>query len=649
LGTVPFKITVGELKEKVSVWTEPPEQPYFVDGQSPFYTWFPWDDFLQKRSEERFFLDPKQPTLAFDATSSYWWRFEYQGVKAACYASRQRAGVSFDGNSYYSFDQVANIVFPSTWVHTDLLVGVLEDDGGKPSPEWIDYAAERTGNLVEVLYNNSFAKITNPAILTAIAKRRYGLSETPTPEECDKAIERILKESKNRYYFTTYQDSSRYYLGNCDYFGENSDCRDTIVKHAIRAMGPACKEPLLRHFRASSDMNDYQVRPIGYMLGEYCFPELFEEIFCRYAMERQNFRNLMNYPDERLVPLLQTLLAPEVDFLPFFDGSGEDKRLKKVKALLAIENKLLEPTIRAYLAKTLPKINESEQLLDGYVATRTKFDGADREEIAQWIESLRIDGRYKSAALQELRYKPKTNETLGQHCFEGGGPLEQTLTETFLKEWIEKNPDRMLEDLIIELDPKRTDDAEEIKGLVIRSVIHRDKPEAKDIITMLWKKQENQGIILSCTLSYNYVPIIQKDASGTIIEQRIRLPGTYTNMNVSNYYFRDVLPQAQLPEYFVALFDELNDPKVCVNLPDLLSNVETPEAVALLTKWSQSESSLLKRRASESLEFLSLRMKLKTDRRRLFADLVSGKITPDDLLLPTKPFVWKEGKYVEKL
>ena len=661
LGTTPFDITVGELKKKVPVWNEPPEQKWFVNGDTPLYTWVPWDDFIRERLEERLFLDPKQSILPFDAKSSYWWRFEYQGINACCFAGRSYRMENFDKMTEYYLSSIAWVVYPSTWAHVDLLLGVLDDDNDKPSPEWIDYAANRTGNLAGILYDKNIGRIQNDAILTAIAKRRYGLSETPTAEECDKTIERILAEHKIHSYFTHFQLPMRHNMQNiqyfdvfCEHFGYSFDCRDVIVKHAIRAMGPACKEQLLRRFRTFSEGFDDSSGAILYMLGEYCFPEAFDEVFCHYARSHTGFRELMKYPDERLVPLLHTLLTPKVDFFWFFSGGSEYRDYEKVVALLAIENNLLEPTIRAFLAETLPQFTNHDVggLLQCYAETRKEFDGADNEEIAEWIESLRVAGQYKTEALRELRQPPEVVETLGQNIITNDGSPVYTLTEASLLAWIKKNPDRMIEDLLVELDPDLLDSAESLKWLVLGGVIRLNKPEAKEIISLLWKKPENRDEILvllhgiytpAPSVSYRLDELRQEQQ--TRLNQQIRLPGTYTNVNRLTF---DAVVSATLPEYFVALFDELDDPKTCVGLTSLLLSVETPDALALLTKWSESDSSWLKRHASESRELLSLRLKLKDERRRLFNDLVSGKITPDDLLLPTKPFIWDGKQYVEK-
>ncbi len=652
LGKAPMKISVGELKKKVPVWTTPPEQHWFLDGRTPLYTQIPWDDFIRERNDARIMLDPKKSTLTFDAKSSYWWRFEYRGTKACSFGTRHD-GSDYDKTSEYWFAGYSTPLFPSKWAYGDLLLGVLKDDGGKPSPEWIDHVAKYSDHLKGILYNQD-GKPLEENVLTAIAKRRYGLSETPTPEECEKAIDQILKENETGFYFSPYAlPGKQSYSSNV--FGGSSDCRDILVKHAIRAMGPACKEPLLRRFRNTEPTAERMrigfmySNAMTYMMGEYCFPEAFEDVVCRYATEREGFRNLMKYPDTRLVPLLETLLVPGVNPFPI-DNKGHEE-FRKSLALVVIENKMLEPMIRERLAELLPKCgyNNVADVLKPFAETRLKFDGANREELIDWIEGLHIEGRYKTDALRILRKLPDSEETLGQSIILES-PLTQKLTEASLKAWIEKNPDRMLEDLFVDMDPALTDDAEMLKPLLIEKVIRRNKSEAKEIIGLLWKNPDYRNEIIRTVQKICGTAefALEYDALGSPKVRRVRLPGTYVDMNLAEGDFKRIKPEKKLPEYFVALFDEPTDPKVCVGLPSLLADVETPEAVALLKKWSSSSSSLLKRRATESLDILSARMKLKEDRRKLFADLVAGKITPDDLLLPTKPFVWDGEKYVRK-
>ena len=81
-----------------------------------------------------------------------------------------------------------------------------------------------------------------------------------------------------------------------------------------------------------------------------------------------------------------------------------------------------------------------------------------------------------------------------------------------------------------------------------------------------------------------------------------------------------------------------------------LALCESPKAGEILEQWinEMRETPGPSLRAIERcLEIWQTRNTLRQMKMEVFQDLVAGRMSPDDLLLPQSPWVWKDGEYVQ--
>ena len=87
---------------------------------------------------------------------------------------------------------------------------------------------------------------------------------------------------------------------------------------------------------------------------------------------------------------------------------------------------------------------------------------------------------------------------------------------------------------------------------------------------------------------------------------------------------------------------EITEPSLRLLAVPVLSRIDTPEAVAILELWAAEPDAQLRTAAQEHLDEYQ-------KRGRQVAELISGKIKPDDLLPRQTPYVWNGEDYVPEL
>jgi hypothetical protein len=114
-----------------------------------------------------------------------------------------------------------------------------------------------------------------------------------------------------------------------------------------------------------------------------------------------------------------------------------------------------------------------------------------------------------------------------------------------------------------------------------------------------------------------------------------------------------------LPEYILDLYSspeqetEVDGKMVKVNMADrvsasaMLALCDSPRAEEILAKWASEATAAWKLRAERFLEVWRIRNALRAKKMEFFQDLVAGRMTADDLLLPQPSWVWKDGEYVQ--
>ncbi len=670
IGEVPMEIRVGELKAKVPVWTAPPEQRWYVGGDVPVYTWIPWDHFIRTRYDARGILGDAEEIRRFDARSEFWWSFRYKGSTAiGCKTNNDVNSMDFDRTSFEASGALS-LFFPTRYLLHDLLLAELRADskGRKewnPSPEWIDFTAHR-GQLVDQFFEQLAPGVREiksyDPLLNAVARKRHGLSQPATVEECERLLRDIVETEKtqSRSRFST---DHIYVYGldsnNTAIFGESYICSDAILGRAIRQMGDACREPLLRYCReefAKDDDYSPETHALLAVLKEYPFPEFFDEMVRFYAMQYKGFSTLTAFDDPRVVPLVATFLRQAPLFRDLSEGA-------KCQALLVVDNPLLEPLIRDYFARNLPEIRREENvsdLLQVFTINRLNPEKTpDRDELTRWIGKLRVKGTAKVAALEMLKTPPESDpDRIVLPIVNEDRELPWFSWQELVRRVKDAPADKEFSSIIAEL--LNDSDPEVVRMAIFQlAQTQRFLDEDADTEMVFRKICQEKGSWLNILVGmsnqfhlYSMETFTNHRNGRVTIQRAFQVPGSYVLVRQDNTYLSEQSPgttiHQRIPRYFTDFFAELEKPEERLMAAPLLVYVAGPEAAALLESWKETDHKRLRAAVLSAQESHAARDAIRLHHRELFEKLHENKITPDDILPAASVFVWEGNDYVKK-
>lgn len=670
LGTVPMTITVDELMKKVPHWKPPEQVRYLGKVNLPLYTWIPWDGFIPERQKERRNLDPKRNVRELDESCEFWWNFRNQGATSLGSVTFHSMRRRDDMQSTYRMPNIISFVYPAKYPLFEILLDALVENDYKPSDDWLDFVATH-GALLDDLFTDAGQPYHQhlEAVLDMIARRRYGLSDSPTTEECDRAIGRILEENRIKGFISTWKGKVWHSSVAKDFFGDSYYCRDKIVDRTIWQLGPNCEEPLIRRRRATefgeqaNAMRDREA--LTYLWGQHPFPGGFDESVCYYARHGRGFKELMSSSDPRLVPLLQTMLRDGR-----YDWEDTSKNVQlKCAALILVDNPMLEPTIRNYIAANTEVFRHREhvlhEILYDFVDCRIRrpeygWDSEARKNLLDWvINSFPLSGNSKrnfAELTNSISFSFPLETTVNED-----GP---TIIEAKFIDWYNKNPETSIGDFFAQkID---SDDANETQNALFalalkiirgRSPLNTERRQQvlryawKDALVRKWilKNLADPGFSWMVDTEGQHDSSVYYENSLSMNVPGLTLPLLFESregkIRLREFRYTDELRRKTLPSFFVPFLAELTESRECVPMVDLLKRVETPEAEVLLEQWSRSSDKRLAEKAEPALKTLQNRLEFQRNKRELYAKILSGVIGPDDLLIPDKPFSWGTKGY----
>lgn len=659
LGTVPMQISVGELLEKLPRWKPPEQARSLMEIQPPLYTWIPWDGFLPERQKERRYVDPNRDPRELDGSCEFWWCFRYKGAISLGQATG--LDVRNQGNTRLSFvtmPRYFSFIHPSKYPLFEILLTELEKSDYQPSNAWLDYVAGHGSSLDELFLRagQPYRQHLEP-VLDALARRRYGLSDTPTPEQCERAVATILEENRDENYFSTWEHGKAWRshtAKNC--FGDSYFCRNEIADRAIRQLGPNCKESLVRKRKTSEFGQSHAAvrdrEALTCLWGRYPFSDCFEESVRYYARHGEGFEELMAFDDPRLAPLLQTMLRDRSREL--LDRS-ENIRLK-CAALIFIDNPILEPLVRDTISGNVKVFRYQQEelyhLLYDFIQARVRRpeyakDTKARNDLVDWVKSFSLSGDYKRNLIHEAAGE-SWRSTPVYHESESIPPV----TTTELTAWSEARPGESIKDFLVKKLEKEGEHAlPSLLYVLSREIMYGrsglEEGLERQILRLAWDDESVRKRLLKAIADFHstwtvdpkkahvygvgYSNSFSRDVPG------LTLPLLFEwhegQARLCEFRYTDEMHRRALPGVLVPYLDELTEARDCGPVVHVLKRVETAEAEALLGKWSRSSDRILAESAEKARESLQKRLEFKRNIPALYEKIISGEIGPDDLLL----------------
>jgi len=702
LGQLPLNIRVDELVEKVPQWDTPPEQRWYDDSdlEKRLTTWFPWDNFRKERFESskeiftttsssknanstpRVIAARRAALLAHDAECRYWWSYKFGKAQMAFYRERDSSGLygDFDSQSSYH-SNIPSPFSPSLGFHAQLLADVLPELTPEQKQDWDRYVLTQwsllAGPLQQALSqmaqrhrwdkNESLAEVYETA-LHSTARVKYNLSNPPTEAECRRLLAEWVKEGTFQFdYVYSYYER----LGRAPSLDENvlipPDIHETM------------RSALVEQWRKNKYRFESGFAPVVYFSAMDKSPDYFSD-FARYSATTHNaMLAMLENEAPETVPLFRTLLhrrsitealTPQIQLYS-----------EQIDAFSQVNNPLVEAEFREFVLKALadPKHTESSRNRTERAVVRAMFGrvyrgNLDQDDLAAWIASLPIAAAPKSLALRTLRLRGVKDElTFADRLQQAAGInvlIETELTLDDIVAWFTENPAGMLVQFLEEQEDNiavnivsesrssrwssYSDDSfnvpEEYHELIgkdgtgnlpqwfVLAILRSDTseeggdPRVRELIRQLWLR--NYSILESAFLSeYGTVRFQRNDSKPSA---------------GSNYF----------PEHFLDLYlssegafweEVMNMSGGRLVLMQTLTFCESSKAGAILEKWRDEESNTARQRELDrSLEIWRTRNAMRQIKMEVVQDLIAGRMTPDDLLLPQPPWVWKNGEYVQQ-
>ena len=612
LGKTPLTISEAEFNEKVTPWDTPPDQPILKvdrDNSNDRYSWakfsyVPLDVFEMNKERPpdhfRYSRHNSEETLADIKASCSWWRFEKDG----CVGLTQLANFS-DGDGGASgritIRVNPNITFPSAPEHLSLLLAQLAQDNYQPTQAWIDHFLKYKGLLfLEFHAKAQTDKKLQPA-LAALGRCEFQLSTSPTEPDCRRVVDEILRRVHVSGCFTVPSLESL----AMDRVAQthSQPVVDRFLELAnLSAGGSAGRASSGKWVTYRRSGPAVQLLPLEYATKKTSPAQLFDRLV--YMSRRgTNMDLLANYPRKELVWLFS-------QYLRNTERQGGHRREARIDEALRvcaqIRNPLLEETLRQFVRDNAGQGHGSDHSRVGrFLESRINDPAIDQFQLAAWIGHMApLDDRYKLGFLPRIQ-DPKVYNYLSNLLAKNEHRREQVIQQLSAK------PNPALDRIVI--DTYNWYESPRGPGYWFTSMTHAlvrtDTPAVREFIKEKWNRDT---------------------------KTRWRM---ITHLNSGDWRQPNM-------NWLVPMIAELNTRDERNSAVRLLSCIDTPEAYVLAERWISDPDADIAQAAAEQLKIRDQRAAQLQRRLAQAADLIAGRIKPDDLLPASTAYAWNGSEYV---
>ncbi|NQV33476.1 MAG: hypothetical protein HQ515_12355 [Phycisphaeraceae bacterium] len=614
LGKTPFTITQAEFNKKVAPWGTPPDQPIMTLSNrddndryaSARFVYVAHDIFEQygqwPPDHKGYSRDTDKETLAQLKQSKYWWRFEKNGcigLSSLSNFSNSAGGT----NNRITIDLNPNITFLSVEEHLDALLAQLRADNLQPTGAWLDHFLKYKDLLFLGFHQKVVSDHNLQPALDAIVRTEFNLPATPSESDCRRVVEEIVNRAATSHCFTVPSLES---LGIVSAAQAHSqpiiDCFLEPIKTdfaGLRSNGTRGSGALITYRRSGPRA---RLLPLEYAIKQTTPPQLFD---CLVYMARggDHMDLLANYPREELVWLFSHYLRS----IEQQGGHRRDSRINSVLRLCSqIVNPLLENKTRQFVRdNTGKRVGMGRHYVDQFVETRINHPKIEQGELANWIfHWAPLDDREKLAFLRQIqdpnacslysmaarRSSNRTNDIMYQLGRQPNPAFDTLIAETYNASEEPQGRGRGSQSFTLAL-------------------VKTDTPAMREFITEKWNQDSN------------------------------------TRTRMMNHLKARDWRQPHM-NWLVPLITGLTEKRDRVSGAKLLSRIDTPEAYELAERWAADSHEDIAAVATAQLAVRDERKAQQQQQLALTADLLAGKLKPDDLLTSTTAYTWNGIEYV---
>ncbi|MCP4610626.1 MAG: HEAT repeat domain-containing protein [Planctomycetes bacterium] len=613
LGKTPLTISEAEFIEKVTPWDTPPEQPIMIvdeDDDDDRYSWaklfyVPQDIFEMSKQwppdHMRYNRHNDKETLEDFKNSKYWWRFEKDGCVGLT-GLRNFGGGNMSGSNGRVVIRVnPSITFISAEKHLDALMVQLLADKLQPTKTWLDHFIRYKDLLFMQFHKRSMSDDSLQQVLDAIVRAEFDIPADPSEYDCRRVVNEIIKRADKSRCFTVPSPESLAIEMVAK--AHSQPIVDRFVELANLSPGGsqgAASSDIWTTFRRSGSRA--QLLPLEYAVKQTTPAQLFDRLVYMSRKE-SNMVLLGNYPREELINLFHNYFTR----VKREGGRMRESHIHKaLEICVEVRNPLLEETLRRFVRENAGQGHgPAKYFVHRFVESRIKDPTINQQQLAAWI--------YHWAPIDDgtkLQLLPKIQDpNVYNYLYNVVGRNERQREEVSYQLGV--NPNSALDKFIIDtynwyLSPRGPG---YWSTSLTYAIVKTDTPIVRGLIKEKWN---------------------QSDKTRSRMISHLNL-GSWRQPNMS---------------WLVPMIAKLSTKHERTLAAKLLSKIDTPEAYELAEKWATDKDPDVVMAAAEQLKICDLRAVQTQQQLAQAVDLLSGKIEPDDLLIPSTTYKWNGVDYI---
>ncbi len=628
LGQTPLIITEDEFLAKVKLWDTPPSQQRTTlreddhNDDTRFgwaqYMWIP-SDFIEytKRWPDEEMQRPLWGGIQKDAEifefckkTPYWWRFEKNGcVGLSSFKSLLSWGGS-GGPFGAKLSTGSTVKFPSLDKHFEVFIADLKRNNWQPDQAWMKHFAAYKDMLFGKLYQYAQKHPQAKPALDAVVRQEMNI---PKGELSDGQRRQILDDVLRRC-----EEKSEFRIPSFESEASLLACRDKpemIGEYYKKSMGRSRGGRISSsgsYIRYGNPGPAIRLPVMRWVVNQYQPPQLYNQLVYSVGnnagMSRwfglTDLKLVLNYPRDESKKILRYYLKTKQNQKAGPFGRAHDNE-DIIRWLKDIHNSALEPEIRRFVQDN-PGRHGHE--LEQFVNSRVKHFPKE-SELPSWIlhytqlrndEKARLIAKLKTDSINHhLSYLSSVNPRCRDKALEA----------------FYHSPNRYGDEFIIDSYHHYTGSVVQRRSLpsnFIWALAATDTPKIRAFISEVWDKGgDERKKLLEGLRSHSW---------------------HHPHMN-----------------WLVAKIEQLTQKDERIIGLCLLPHIGTDDAKALLEKWANDPASGVVKEAKWRLEYFDKKQKERQGgvfTQDTIDGLLSGKIKPDDLLVPATAYIWDGEKYI---
>jgi hypothetical protein len=609
LGKAPFLISEREFHQKVAPWTKPPRQDRFAPSESGWqwakFTWVPNDIISRYKqwppAHDMSFLHDEKKQLELIKSCPYWWRFECDGHRALSTIANSEGG-NWGQAGRIQVTVNPPLTFPALPPHLALVIDGLLAEKEPPSPAWVDHFRKYQNLLFLPFFEKAKSNPQLRMALDAVVRAEYDIPAKPTPADCQRVLAAILDRVEARGFFQI----------------------PSIESIAIDLLGSAATESVVRHFRMESfgGFSDtsrlgspgdpyvvyyrtgkaVRLFPLEYAVKKLQPPELFDLLVYRWARTGEGLSLVACYDDQKAVDLVAEYLRDA--------GQGSGRRHATDRAFPKVIE-ITNPAVEEYIHNFVRENGTgafNRHYVTQFVRSRIGVPGINQASLAAWVfHWAPLDEREK------LDLLPRINSPCVTTFLNIMRPMRDEMKWGNVLYILAENPNPSLDQVLIDayLAVKESENVVYDCTSLVKAIVRIDTPAVRKFFDAQLQDQTSRVKLLDR---------LNKQAKADLARLAWMMP----------------------------LLEQHADTAAKAKAVNLLVALHTPEADRLLDRWAGEGNEKVRKIVQWQREEQKQEDAAHARRLQQWSDLLAGKIQPEDLVPPQKPWHWDGTRYVQE-